>query len=99
MELQPHSHGSRNAHRQWFLKVKCKSGAWKILMKGKQDNSPTQLQVPVAVHQQLSLPQERYLHLHELKDLSNEHASEAILLMQIIDVKAAVKENSMETPL
>lgn len=39
------------------------------------------------------------LHLHELKDLSNEHASEAILLMQVIDVRATVKENSMETPL
>lgn len=62
----------------------------------------TQLQgtqsTPVAAHQQLSQPQQRgNLHLHELKNLSNKHAGEAIFLMQVIDVKATVKENSLET--
>lgn len=73
-------------------------------MKGRHDNyerSPSTntaasaWQVAVAV----TAAVEGNLHLHELKDLSNEHAGEAILLMQVIDVKATVKENSMETPL
>lgn len=57
-------------------------------------------QIPVADSQHLSHPQQRRkLHLHELKDLPNEHAGEAILLVQVIDVNTMVKENTLESPL
>ena len=108
MEMHSHSHGGRKAQGHQFLEVECRFGAQKTLMKGRQDNckgnppahpAAGAWQIPVAVPQQLSQPQQRgNLHLHELKDLSNEHAGEAILLMQVIDVKATVKENSLEAP-
>lgn len=108
MEMHFHSHGGREAQGHQFLKVECSFGAWKTLTKGRQDNckgnpaaqpAAGARQIPVAVPQQLSQPEQRgNPHLHELKDLSNEHAGEAILLMQVIDVKATVKENSLETP-
>lgn len=108
MEIHSHSHGGRKAHGHQFLKVECRFGARKTLTKGRQDNykgsPPTHpaagpQQIPMAVPQQLSQPQHSgNLHLHELKDLSNEHAGEAILLMQVINVKATVKENNLETP-
>lgn len=110
MEVHSHSQGLRKAHGHWFLQAECRFGAWKALLKERQDkgkgkgNPPTHSatgarQIPVAVAQQLPQPQQRgNLHLHELKDLSNEHTGEAILLMQVIDVKATVKEKSLEIP-
>lgn len=107
MEMHSHSHGGRRAQGHQSLQVERRFEAWKTITKGRQDNckgnppahpAAGARQIPVAVPQQLSQPQQRgKLHLHELKDLSNEHAGKAILLMQVIDVKATVKENSLET--
>lgn len=108
MEMCSHSHGGRKAQGHQFLKVACRSGTWKTLTRGRKDNykgnpparpATGAQQIPGAVLQQLSQPQRREnLHLHELKDLSDEHTGEAILLMQVIDVKPTVKENNLQTP-
>lgn len=63
--------------------------------KGHPPVQPTAVTIP----QQLSRSQRRgSLHLHELKDLPDEHAGEAILLVQVIDVNTTVKEKNLETP-
>lgn len=72
------------------------------LSRGGQDDGkghPPAHPAAVTIPQQLSQSQQRgSLHLHELKDLPDEHAGEAILLMQVIDVNATVKEKNLETP-
>lgn len=72
------------------------------LSSGGQDDGkghPPAHPAAVTIPQQLSQSQQRgSLHLHELKDLPDEHAGEAILLMQVIDVNATVKEKNLETP-
>lgn len=79
-----------------------KVSAWITLSRGGQDDckgNPPAHPTAVTIPQQLLQSKQRgSLHLHELKDLPDEHAGEAILLMQVIDVNATVKENSLETP-